>query len=535
MYADCTLGVIHKEQKQEVCTMQSNQISEETRKKGGIPGIVQSFQVTGLYGYRNISLNSPYAATILIARNGSGKTTFLGVMDAFLKREFSRLRDVDFREIRCKIIGVEEELTLTKENLLALFDLPTDGEISRAARRYEVDPLKLVRFLEAFPRLRNDRYALRDDPVFSAVEKKVGFRLNDVTNVFDKLLEGYFEHNDTCKYIDQILNVALNGVEILYLPTYRRVELSLNQEDDEPVYGRRRRRPRFLMAGSGLFTGDIQFGLSDISDRLAELNTEIFVNSNTGYRRLSAAIINDMIDGVLEKANFEPGDLPDKEDLNLFFSRLKEGSKRLPFEEVTPPKLDRLYAGEPVETGSGKFLSYFLSKLNSVIKTTKDIELPIEEFIVNCNKYLSAKDSIANAPSADNHDPDLNADDKVLRLDRRTLSVYAESVATERKIALDALSSGEKQMISLFAKLFLYPGEKIILIDEPELSLSLDWQKEILPDVLRAPLCRQIIAITHSPFIFDNALEPYARSLQLRLDPRQLVSLNDQNEGDLSE
>jgi hypothetical protein len=257
--------------------MHSNQIFEETRQKGAARGFVEFFQVSGLYGYRNISLNSPYAATILIAKNGSSKTTFLGVMDAFLKREFSRLRDVDFREIRCKISGSDEELILTKENILALFDLPVDGDISKAARRYEVDPLKLVRFLENFSRLRDDYYALREDPVFSAVEKKVGFRLNDITNVFDKLLEGYFEHNETCKHIDELLKVALNGVEIVYLPTYRRVELSLNQDDDEPTYGRRRRRPKFLMTGSGLFTGDIQFGLSDISDRLSDLNREILV------------------------------------------------------------------------------------------------------------------------------------------------------------------------------------------------------------------------------------------------------------------
>ena len=515
--------------------MHSDQIFEETRQKGAAAGVVESFLVSGLYGYRNISLNSPYAATILIAKNGSGKTTFLGVMDAFLKREFSRLREVDFREIRCKIFGSDNDLILTKENVLALFDLPPDGEISKAARRYEIDPLKLVRFLENYPRLRNDSYAFREDPVFSAVEKKVGFRHTDVTNVFDRLLEGYFEHNETCKHIDASLKIALDGVEVVYLPTYRRVELSLNQEDEEPVYSRRRRRPKFLITGSGLFTGDIQFGLSDISDRLSDLNREILVNSNTGYRRISADIINDMIDGVLEKANFEPGDLPDREDLNLFFSRLKEGSRSFPFQEVTPPKLDRLYADEPVETGSSRFLSYFLSKLNSVIKTTKDIELPIEEFIASCNKYLSAQDSTTHPPSVDIRGRVVDADDKVLRLDRRTLKVYAASVSTQRKISLDALSSGEKQMISLFAKLFLYPGKKIILIDEPELSLSLDWQREILPDVIRAPLCRQVIAITHSPFIFDNALEPFARSLQLRVDPSEIVSPSDEDEGDLSE
>ena len=72
-------------------------------------------------------------------------------------------------------------------------------------------------------------------------------------------------------------------------------------------------------------------------------------------------------------------------------------------------------------------------------------------------------------------------------------------------------------MISLFARLYLYPGQKIVLIDEPEISLSLDWQLRILPDILNAPTCGQVVAITHSPFIFDNELEPFASSLKLRI------------------
>ena len=76
-------------------------------------------------------------------------------------------------------------------------------------------------------------------------------------------------------------------------------------------------------------------------------------------------------------------------------------------------------------------------------------------------------------------------------------------------------------MISLFAKLFLWPDQKIVLIDEPKLSLSLEWQRQILIDVINTPLCSQIVAITHSPFIFDNALEPFARSLISSIDPRE--------------
>lgn len=84
------------------------------------------------------------------------------------------------------------------------------------------------------------------------------------------------------------------------------------------------------------------------------------------------------------------------------------------------------------------------------------------------------------------------------------------------KIKLNDLSSGEKQVISLMSILYLYDNNnKIILIDEPELSLSLPWQKLLLPDVDKCNTVSQVIAITHSPFIFDNELSSNATAMRV--------------------
>lgn len=107
---------------------------------------------------------------------------------------------------------------------------------------------------------------------------------------------------------------------------------------------------------------------------------------------------------------------------------------------------------------------------------------------------------------------------KKMIVDRTNLSVSVISLPADKEVPLDALSSGEKQMISLFARLYLYPGKKIVLIDEPELSLSIDWQRGILVDILLSPNCEQVVAITHSPFVFDNALDEYSRPLCVSFD-----------------
>jgi hypothetical protein len=270
------------------------------------------------------------------------------------------------------------------------------------------------------------------------------------------------------------------------------------------------------LSKKGLFSADMQFGLADISERLAKLHQEMLFQSNQGYREISANIINDLITGEFDRENPSLDRRPSPEALKLFFYRVQEGRHVSPYEALLPD-VDQIYRGTNITESSSKFLTYFLGKLNTVMNKTRGVEEVVEEFIKNCNRYLSTEDASASLKPKRRRAP-ANDDDKLLKLDRRDMKVTVTSVPTGRTIPLDALSSGEKQMISLFARLYLYPGKKIVLIDEPELSLSLDWQRKILVDILTAPSCAQVIAITHSPFVFDNELDGFATSLKLRLD-----------------
>jgi predicted ATPase len=103
--------------------------------------------------------------------------------------------------------------------------------------------------------------------------------------------------------------------------------------------------------------------------------------------------------------------------------------------------------------------------------------------------------------------------DKSIHYDEAEYSITIRQ--GDQTIELAALSSGEKQIVSLFSHLFLQSGtDFIIIIDEPELSLSTPWQKTFLPDIIASGRCDFLVAVTHSPFIFDNDLRPYASDLR---------------------
>lgn len=480
--------------------------------------IVESFSIIGLYGYRDVSMSSSQGTTILIARNGSGKTTLLAAMDAFLNCRFGRLSGVDFTEIRCKLTG-EEEISLTAQDIEAMMLIPDGVDFIALSRRVDVEPADLLDFIMNDYNPAFSVQKLDDLEVFKRIKVKYSYSTRDARRAIDKVFDSLRGRVPPIDAARDILSRRLKDVEVIYLPTYRRIELALGEPSDEG-FGRRRPsvQSRLGISRKGLFNTDIQFGLRDISERLGELNGRLLFESNQGYREISANIINDMLDGSFERDTPSLVDRPGKEALALFFSRLQQGDRRFlgHFENVRIPDIDKIYNEGAGTDSSNKFLNYFLGKLNSVIIATRSIEGLVEDFTNHCNAYLNAGD-----PSVELGEDRGRAsqDDKVLEIDRLTLQVRVLSKAAGRAVPMDSLSSGEKQMVSLFAKLFLYDGPKIVLIDEPELSLSIDWQRKILIDVVNAPTCAQLIAITHSPFVFDNELEPFARPLSLLVRP----------------
>lgn len=67
----------------------------------------------------------------------------------------------------------------------------------------------------------------------------------------------------------------------------------------------------------------------------------------------------------------------------------------------------------------------------------------------------------------------------------------------------DALSAGEKQMLSFIAY-NAFHRDSIVIIDEPELSLHVDWQRQLFPMLLSQQTSNQFIIATHSPFIYSK-------------------------------
>ncbi len=78
-------------------------------------------------------------------------------------------------------------------------------------------------------------------------------------------------------------------------------------------------------------------------------------------------------------------------------------------------------------------------------------------------------------------------------------------VSNGQIIPIDALSSGEKQILLILLRVFLMDGnEAYVLLDEPENSLDISWQFELINILVKLNPNAQYFITTHSPSIFGD-------------------------------
>ena len=139
----------------------------------------------------------------------------------------------------------------------------------------------------------------------------------------------------------------------------------------------------------------------------------------------------------------------------------------------------------------GVFLGIYLAEYQKILEPMRDIYPQLELFTGILNKRNELTD-------------------KVIKIGPR-FNFIAECRGKE--IPISGLSSGEQNDFIMFYRLiFELEEETIILVDEPEISLHVEWQEEYIDNLLK--LCGQnncqAIVATHSPNIINTHIDKIA-------------------------
>lgn len=438
---------------------------------------IKSFSIEGLFGTRNVIIPFENNIKVLIGENGLGKTTILNILYYTLKGKFSRLNSFDFKKVIVEFHS-SKVVSIDKEDLVLL------GEEERFKFRHDsrvADQLSLLLSENETREIVDILNAQEEDEhskkklvlIIERLSRQIGYPSGVIKRAIFSLFGGKLGRLEEMK---STISKELNA-EILYFPTYRRIEEELH----------------ILGTGDNVKLAHddkrlIQFGMEDVRGTFNKVIESIKNTAILGFSAITGEMLSQYLEGT-PKLDQNISELINADILKIILERVGENISKQDKERI----MVLVSSKEIFEKTDYKYLLNFLSKLIKIYDQQKNIDNNIKTFESVCNTYLTGKKIIYN-------------ESKV------TINVFQQR--NDEAIDLRNLSSGEKQIISLFAKIYLEnPSNLIVLFDEPELSLSIEWQKQLLPDILKSNKCNLLLTVTHSPFIFDNELDVYAEDM----------------------
>jgi predicted ATP-dependent endonuclease of OLD family len=437
---------------------------------------IRSFAIRGLHGKFNVELPIIDNRIIVVGANGLGKSTCLNALYYLLSRQWSRLAELDFESV---LLDSEMgELSLSKVDI-ENFTLEDSGRVPAAVlrRAMSLDPRTLQEFLESEPSEIGRFREFLNYPAAILRDIQAALRTN-------------LQRDAPLERANSYLQALVGADQILYLPTYRRIEKDLKalvDREDARRYSHDADVIQKLGFRTDVYAELIEFGMDDVKNRLSETLSALNDNNRKEFNALAGSYLRDVIKG--EGSTYSAAEinrLSDKEIVRIL-RRVEENTLTTQEKTLLTQAMGRLRTKEARQ--SDEYVAHFLMKLVHSAENLAKREKPVTDFVRTCNSYLDGKELV---------------------YDELSYRVFVREIGPNgREIGLPFLSSGEKQVVSLFAHLYLTDRKYLIVIDEPELSLSITWQKTFLPDIWNSGNCTCLAAVTHSPFIFDNEFERY--------------------------
>ncbi|MUK42437.1 AAA family ATPase [Aliivibrio fischeri] len=429
--------------------------------------MIKEFFITALYAERNVRIKFDDPYKILVAENGYGKTTILNSFYALLSGEISKLRKIEFNEIGLKFsdgesisfkkLEFDADLALIRDNPLfehieSRFGQEFILELIDDVRRY---PSHRMTMSSAFRRVLEE---------FNLPERVLRDGLREVRPRSTSRRKVKSSTQDKLQKISEKIKL-----KTLYLPTYRRVEEDIR-----------------AFSNTGRQHNSINFGMRDVQESIDQITSEILSSSVEWFSKINGEMLSQLVGGFVVTDEMKKS-ISDPKAVEIVLERIGKHISEEQKEQI----LNLVESGE-IQTGHDPLI-YFVSNLLKVYEQQQENDEAIQNFTKVCNNYLV---------------------DKTIIYDESNVTIDIVRKKNQRPVDIESLSSGEKQIISLFALLYLQRKENLaIFFDEPELSLSMEWQKTLLPDIVNSGKCKFLFSTTHSPFIFENELEAHTVDL----------------------
>lgn len=384
---------------------------------------IKSFHVSGLWGARDVHIDLETDVNIIIGPNGSGKTTLLNILRYVLRADAVALSSIQFKEAVVQLVAVDASSSRTVR-----CEQTEDGLRFKISQRVFDIPYRarLARATAVYvpPHARHSLRVLRDE-------------------------------------LHQL-------VTTVWLPVSRRLPVP----EDEDAAGRPERSSQVETVDARLrhlaelivryrAQLEVQIGQRHKAFEMKVLSEILY---NKRYDKIHVTVTPPTEEEMLELTKaFDQAGLLDP----AMRARIREHF------EAARDAVSRLNSNDAAKDGfniEDLFVVPLIGRTRSMIEAARQLEeergqilQPLRNYVKTVNSFFTGK--------------------KLHVAVNGTMHLHS-GTGDHHLIAVEQLSSGEKQLLILLTEALLSHGSPVVYVaDEPELSLHVMWQEKLLPSL----------------------------------------------------
>jgi len=427
---------------------------------------ISEIRITNLFGVipKHIIPMKEGGVTFIHGPNGCGKTTCLRLISAVFNWEISTFMEINFSTIEVEksdgqVLKIVKSIR-TKEKEKEKRKIP-EVTFSLDGNR----PFTLSRDRD----MADQRMSLSDIEFVIPEVTRIGDRmwrdkvqgnLMDVHEVFEKYSE--IMPFGTSRKRPDWLEKFTNSVNLHFIKTQRLLKVDLSSTK------RHRQEETSISEVIQLYSNEIR---ESINKKLAEQAAM----SQGHDRSFPQRLLSLDIDATVSEA-----------EIRKLYADTEQKIQKLVDAGLIDNQDSIALPHKAFEDTERRVLSLYLMDVKKKLAVFDDLQRKIETFLDVINAKFKSKIFSVNRESG--------------------FSIYT-SANKKEVLSPTQLSSGEQHQIVLFYELIFKSSENsFFLIDEPEISLHVDWQRMFLDDIHKIAQLgdRQFLIATHSPQIIGN-------------------------------
>ena len=409
---------------------------------------IKEVDINGFWGRHKINTKFFDNVNIFIGQNGSGKTTFISILQSILKVDIERLYNLQFETVTLKLYKGKSNIKL---------------QVTKVAENLE--------YKEIVFQIGDEKYSL---PYISVL--------------IDYRRSGRI-HPRLRRRIEELKDKMSELINLSYLSVHRGA-IDTDERD-----------------GPSRKLNLVDIRLSKLNQKFARYQWKLESKMNTLSRQFQKDVLklmlfneeHDIIE-INKKQEFDSKKA--KSGLRRAFQDLEVDDTEIQ-EKIDKHIIRVSNAVEAVNKDNDNHKNglginditplALVSKSNKIVDLSKKMENDKNKILKPINQYLKLLSSFTDGKTFDNR-----------KEERSGLNVYKDG----ESFPLYQLSSGEKQLIILLTESLLQKNKQTIFIaDEPELSLHIEWQRRVIPSIKELNPNAQVIIATHSPEIVGGFKE----------------------------